>query len=46
MYAAAPTMTYGAAMEPVEMAPMSAFDAMDTNHDGVISRHEFMQMQR
>jgi hypothetical protein len=39
-------MAYGAAMEPVAMAPMSAFAALDTNHDGVITRQEFMQMQR
>merc|ERR1719432_616084 len=36
---AAPTVTYGA---PVP-APMSAFDMMDRNHDGVITRSEFNQ---
>jgi hypothetical protein len=26
--------------------PMSLFDQVDTNHDGVISRAEFASMQR
>jgi hypothetical protein len=47
---AAPTMTYGAPgatmYQSAAAEPVSAFDQIDTNHDGVISRAEFASMMR
>jgi len=52
-YAAAPVQTYAAAPVAQYAAPLqyastyaTTFDALDSNHDGVISRQEFANMMR